>query len=148
MKAVFNKTVLVTLAILVVLAAQAFAGASNRAGTNAASELLIPVGARYIGMGGATAASVQGIDAIYWNPAGLDRASYRATAQFSQMSYLAGIDVTYAAVAAKFGGLGSIGLSFKTLAMGDIAITTEDAPDGTGALFSPQFLNLGLTYSR
>ncbi|HNW60234.1 MAG TPA: PorV/PorQ family protein [bacterium] len=148
MKAVFSKTVLVTLAILVVLAAQAFAGASNRAGTNAASELLIPVGARYIGMGGATAASAQGIDAIYWNPAGLDRVNYRASAQFSQMSYLADIDVTYAAVAAKFGGLGSIGLSFKTLGMGDIAITTEDAPDGTGALFSPQFLNLGLTYSR
>jgi hypothetical protein len=148
MKAFFNKAVLVTLAILVVLTAQAFAGASNRAGTNSAAELLIPVGARYIGMGGATAAGVEGIDAIYWNPAGLDRSTKRALAQFSQMSYLADIDVTYAAVAAKFSGLGSVGISFKTLAMGDIPITTEDMPDGTGALFSPQFITLGLTYSR
>jgi hypothetical protein len=148
MKAFFNKAVLVTLAILVVLTAQAFAGASNRAGTNAASELLIPVGARYIGMGGATAAGVEGIDAMYWNPAGLDRANYRALAQFSQMSYLADIDVTYAAIAAKSSAIGSIGVSFKTLAMGDIAITTEDAPDGTGAIFSPSFITLGLTYSR
>jgi hypothetical protein len=148
MKAFFNKAVLVTLAILVVVTAQAFAGASNRAGTNAASELLIPVGARYIGMGGATAAGVAGIDAMYWNPAGLDRAAYTTSAQFSQMSYIADIDVTYAAIAAKFSGLGSIGLSFKTLAMGDIPITTEDAPDGTGALFSPSFITLGLTFSR
>jgi hypothetical protein len=148
MKAFFNKALLVSLAILMVLTIQAFAGASNRAGTNAASELLIPVGARYIGMGGASAANVSGIDAIYWNPAGLDRAPYRASAMFSQMKYIADIDVSYAAVSAKFGDLGSIGLSFKTLAMGDINITTEDAPDGTGAKFSPSFITLGLTYSK
>lgn len=148
MKAFFNKAVLVTLAILMVLTVQAFAGASNRAGTNAASELLIPVGARYIGMGGASAATVAGVDAIYWNPAGLDRSPYRAAAQFSQMTYIADINVTYAAVAAKFGGLGSVGLAFKTLGMDEIAITTEDFPDGTGAKFSPTFINLGLTYSR
>ncbi len=148
MKAFFNKALLVSLAILMVMTIQAFAGASNRAGTNAASELLIPVGARYIGMGGASAANVDGIDAMYWNPAGLDRMAYRASAQFSQMSYLADIDVTYAAVAAKFGGLGSLGLSFKTLAIGEIPITTEDFPDGTGAKFSPSFITMGLTYSR
>jgi hypothetical protein len=148
MKAFLDKVLIVTLAILTVLSLQVFAAAANRAGTSAAAELLIPVGARYIGMGGASAASVAGIDAIYWNPAGLDRTAFRATAQFSQMTYIADIDVSYAAVAAQFGGLGSIGLSFKTLAVGDIPITTEDAPDGTGALFSPSFMTIGLTYSR
>lgn len=148
MKAFLDKVLIVSLAILTVLTVQAFAGASNRAGTNAASELLIPVGARYIGMGGASAASVAGIDAIYWNPAGLDRTSFRATAQFSQMQYIADINVSYAAVAAQFGRVGSLGLSFKTLSLGDIPITTEDAPDGTGALFSPSFMTISLTYSR
>ena len=148
MKAFLDKVLIVTLAFLAVLSIQAFAGAPNRAGTNAAAELLIPVGARYIGMGGASAAGVAGIDAIYWNPAGLDRTSFRAGAQFSQMNYIADINVSYVAVATQFSGLGSIGLSFKTLSVGDIPITTEDAPDGTGALFSPSFMTVGLTYSR
>ncbi|MCU0643791.1 MAG: PorV/PorQ family protein [bacterium] len=134
--------------LTLVLSAQVFAAGSNRAGTNAASELLIPVGARYIAMGGASAASVSGLDALYWNPAGLDKMSHMAGGLFSHMTYIADISVSYAAVGVKFGGIGSVGLSFKTLGFGDIAITTEDAPDGTGALFSPQFMTVGLSYSR
>jgi hypothetical protein len=134
--------------LTLVLSAQVFAAGSNRAGTNAASELLIPVGARYIAMGGASAASVIGLDALYWNPAGLARMPSMAAGMFSNMSYIADIGVSYAAVGVKFGELGSVGLSFKTLGFGDIAITTEDFPDGTGALFTPQFMTVGLSYSR
>jgi len=148
MKDFLHKALIVSLAILMLMSIQAFAAAPNRAGTNAASELLIPVGAKYIAMGGASASSVMGLDAMYWNPAGLDRTGYRAGAMFSQMTYIADIDLSYLAIAAKFGRLGSIGVSFKTLAMGDIDITTEDFPDGTGAKFSPQFITVGLTYSR
>ncbi len=148
MKDFLHKALIVSLAILMTASVAVFAGAPNRAGTNAASELLIPVGAKYIGMGGAAVSSVLGMDAIYWNPAGLDRWDNRAGAMFSQMTYIADIDVSYAAVAANFGGIGTVGLSFKSLAFGDIPITTEDAPDGTGALFSPQFITVGLTYSR
>jgi len=134
--------------LTLVLSAQVFAAGSNRAGTNAASELLIPVGARYIAMGGASAAGVSGLDALYWNPAGLDKMPYMGAGLFSQMNYIADIGVSYAAVGVKFAGIGSVGLSFKTLAIGDIDITTEDAPDGTGALFSPQFMTIGFSYSR
>jgi len=134
--------------LTLVLSAQVFAAGSNRAGTNAASELLIPVGARYIAMGGASAAGVSGLDAIYWNPAGLDRMPYLAAGLFSHMTYIADIGVSYVAAGIKFGGIGSVGLSFKTLSFGDIPITSEDFPDGTGALFSPQFMTIGLSYSR
>jgi hypothetical protein len=134
--------------LTLVLSAQVFAAGSNRAGTNAASELLIPVGARYIAMGGASAASVTGLDAIYWNPAGLDRMQHVAGGLFSHMTYIADVGVSYVAAGIKFGGVGSVGLSFKTLSFGDLAITTADDPDGTGALFSPQFMTIGLTFSR
>lgn len=147
MKRSFNLITYMVILTLV-LSAQVFAAGSNRAGTNAASELLIPVGARYIAMGGASAANVIGLDALYWNPAGLDRMPYTGAGLFSHMTYIADIGVSYAAAAVKFGGVGSLGLSFKTLSFGDIAITTEDAPDGTGALFSPQFMTVGLSYSR
>ncbi len=52
-------------------AATVFASSGNRTGTNGASELLIPVGARDIGMGGSTVALTSGPEALFWNPAGI-----------------------------------------------------------------------------
>ncbi|MBN2093277.1 PorV/PorQ family protein [candidate division KSB1 bacterium] len=142
-----NRLFIIIAVILLFSSVQLFA-VSNRAGTNAASELLIPVGAKYIAMGGASVAGVTGLEAIYWNPAGLDRLSYGAGAMFSQMSYIADINVNYLGLGVRFEGIGTVGLSFKTLSIGDIAITTADAPDGTGEMFSPQFMTIGVTYSR
>jgi hypothetical protein len=125
----------------------AFAGRGDKAGTSAAPELLIPVGARSIAMGNATTSFVKGIDAIYWNPAGLARTSTSAEAMFSWMSYIADVNINYAAVSASFADFGAIGLSMKAVGFGDIEITTETAPDGTGQLFSPTYVTVGLTYS-
>jgi hypothetical protein len=147
MKQPLNKTLAHWLVGMMILTGAALAQ-ETRVGTNAASELLIPVGARYLGMGGASIAAVQGIEAMYWNPAGLARSSHSANAMFSQMRHISDINVSYVAVSATFGGLGTLGLSLKSLDIGDIIVTTEDAPDGTGALISPQFITVGLTYSR
>lgn len=147
MKKFINKSLILTLAVLW-LASGNTSAQENRTGTNAASELLIPVGGRYIGLGGASIASVQGIEAIYWNPAGLNRSNYSANAMFSYMRHISDINVNYVAVSANFGGFGTLGFSIKSLNIGDIEVTTEDAPDGTGAVISPQFITTGLTYSR
>ncbi|MBI3364156.1 MAG: PorV/PorQ family protein [Ignavibacteriae bacterium] len=125
-----------------------FAGSSNKTGTNAAPELLIPVGARDIAMGGASIATTSGIDAIYWNPAGLARAQFSTSAMFSHMSYVADIPVNYFAVSTTFSGFGTLGFSLKSLGIGDILVTTEDHPDGTGEIISPTYVTLGVTYSR
>ncbi|MFQ5864274.1 MAG: PorV/PorQ family protein [bacterium] len=147
MKRIFYKLLVPCLALLLLTSVTGIAQ-EERVGTNAASELLIPVGARYIAMGGASLAMVKGVEAIYWNPAGLALADYTAGAMFSHMTYIADMTLNYVAVAAKFGGLGSIGVSIKALDIGDIAVTTEEFPDGTGAMFNPQFIVAGLTYSR
>jgi hypothetical protein len=147
MKRIFYKLLVPCLALLLLISVDGIAQ-EKRIGTNAASELLIPVGARYIAMGGASLAMVKGVEAIFWNPAGLARADYTASATFSRMTYIADMNLNYVAVAAKFGGLGSIGFSIKALDIGDILVTTEEFPDGTGATFSPQFIVGALTYSR
>lgn len=134
--------------LILVVASFGYAGGSNRAGTNAAPELLIPVGARDIAMGGASVATTSGIDAIYWNPAGLARSTFGASAMFSHMTYIADIPVNYVAVGASFSGFGTLGFSLKSLGIGDIPVTTNDYPDGTGELISPTYVTLGLTYSR
>ncbi|MBI4535813.1 MAG: PorV/PorQ family protein [Ignavibacteriae bacterium] len=146
-----NRTLIaiVTLAMLLLAgASELYAGRGDKAGTSAASELLIPVGGREVALGGSSLASTRGVEAIYWNPAGLAR-SYSATeALFSHMSYIADIGVDYFAVGSTFEGFGSIGLSLKSLSFGEIEITTEDVPDGTGAFYSPTYVTVGLTYSR
>jgi len=148
MKRVVDQLLRMVLVGLLLASANAFAGRGDKVGTGAAPELLIPVGARYVGMGNASASLSTGVDAIYWNPAGLSRTTTTAEAMFSYMRYIADIGVNYAAVSASFEGVGSIGLSMKQIAMGDIEITTEGVPDGTGQFFSPTFITVGLTYSR
>lgn len=122
---------------------------NKRVGTSAAPELLIPVGARDMAMGGSTIATSTGVEAIHWNPAGLGRLTHSAEGMFSSMTYIADINVSYGAVGASFGDFGVIALSVKTLDFGDIALTTEDDPENfSGRFFSPTFVTVGLTYAR
>jgi len=123
---------------------------NKRVGTAAASELLIPVGARDMALGGSGIASSHGVNAIYWNPAGIARmGKTSAEAMFSSMSYIADIGVSYAAVAATFSDFGTIGLSIKSLNFGEIPLTTEDDPENSsGRFYSPTFVTAGLTYAR
>ena len=124
-----------------------YAAGYNRSGTAAAPELLIPVGARDIALGGASIANTSGIESLFWNPAGFARGETSADAMFSTMSYIADIQVNYVALGARFQDLGSLAISLKALDIGDIPITTESRPDGTGGTFAPTFFTLGLTYA-
>ncbi len=136
------------LLLVLFIAGDAFAGRGDKAGTSAAPELLIPVGGRYLALGGSALATATGVEAIYWNPAGLARGNVSSEAIFSHMNHIADIGVDYLALGSNFEGFGSIGFSVKSISFGDIPVTTETSPDGTGALFSPTYVTAGLTYSR
>ncbi len=133
---------------IVCMSLTAFGGRNDKAGASAAAELLIPVGPRIIALGGSSLSTVSGIEALYWNPAGLARSPHSANAMFSHMDYIADIGVEYLALSNAFPGFGTIGFSLKALSFGDILITTEDQPDGTGEIASPTFVTIGGTYSR
>ncbi|MDH7515997.1 MAG: PorV/PorQ family protein [Bacteroidota bacterium] len=126
----------------------ALAGGGNRGGTDGAEQLLIPVGARGVALGSAYSAGITGVNAIYYNPAGLSASAARAEAMFSQMRYIGDIDVSYVAVGANFSGFGHIAFSLKSLSFGTIKLTDERNPDGTEATYTPNFVTVGLTYSR
>jgi hypothetical protein len=125
----------------------AFAGNSDRKGTGGATELRIPVGPRGSALGGAVASYIDGVESIYWNPAGLGSLE-RTEFLFSHSSWIASMELNYAAVATKVGGLGTFGVSVKALSIGDIIITTEDAPDGTGEIINPTFATITLGWGR
>jgi hypothetical protein len=141
---------LIAAASLVVLlsAMNAFAGTGKRVGTAGAMELLVPVGARGTALGGNFIAGITGVDAMYWNPAGVAGSTRTAEVMVSQMNYFADIDLTYLALQANVGKFGFLGASIKTMNFGDIEETTNNAPDGTGSTFSPGYMTLGLTYAR
>jgi hypothetical protein len=138
----------ILLAFILLLAMDVFAGGGVRTGTGGAAELLIPVGPRGIAMGEANLATSTGIEALFWNPAGVSHMQNSADVMFSHMSYIADIGVDYGAVAANFEGFGVISFSIKSLGVGDIPITTTAIPEGTGDTFSPTFVVAGLSYSR
>jgi hypothetical protein len=134
--------------LLALAAGFAYAGSGDRTGTNGAAELMIPVGTRYIGMGGAGTAMATGVEALYYNPAGVARMTNSVGVYVSHMNYIADIGVDYGAVSANVESFGVLSLSLKSLSIGDIPVTTTQNPDGTGQNFSPQFFTLGLSYGR
>jgi len=133
--------------LLAVLAGAAGAGSSERQGTSGANELRIPVGPRGTALGGSTVADASGPEALFWNPAGLATLT-QTDAYFSHLSYIADMSVSYFALVTKAGSFGNIGFSAKMLSVGDVIVTTEAAPEGTGEILSPTFATLGLTYAR
>jgi hypothetical protein len=134
--------------LLVISFTTAFASGEKRNGTAGAQELLIPVGAKGMAMASTDIAGIIGVEALYYNPAGLSGMEGAVEASFSIMNYIADVDLVYGAVGVNLGGIGALGLSVKTLHFGDIPVTTVERPEGTGAFFSPRFTVLGLSYSN
>jgi hypothetical protein len=133
--------------VLLGLAGHALAGGLDRMGTAGAQELRIPVGAASIAIAGSAVALGNGIGNIYYNPASL-AAVDNAEAIVSYSTYLADSKVNYGAVSTKVGSAGNVAFSIKVLNIGDIIVTTEDAPEGTGEILNPTYSVFGLSYGR
>ncbi|MCX6149390.1 MAG: PorV/PorQ family protein [Ignavibacteriales bacterium] len=146
----FKKNILLIIITLLVCISltDIYAGGDRRNGTAGAQELLLPVGAHGFALSSSYVAGLEGIETIFYNPAGLGAMKKSAEAMFSHMSYIADIGVSYAAVAVRFEGFGSIAFNVKTIDFGEIPVTTVQSPYGTGSTFSPTFVVAGITYSN
>ena len=122
-------------------------GQGSRMGTASSTQLQIAQGAQYLSGGGA-ASNATGMEAAYWNPAGLAMSGNKVDAIFSYRSYIADIGNNFFGIAAEFGKIGKIGISARTFNVGDIDETTVFFPDGTGQVFTPTFMVLGATISK
>ena len=152
MKTSYIKYIILIAVVIIVQAAgkDADAGPRTKLGTMAAPELLIPVGSIGTSLQGSNLASVTGIEAMYWNPAGLSQLeSQTGEVMFSHMNYIADINMEYFAGIVRLGNLGFVGASVRSLSFGDpIAITTEQSPEGTGATYSPTYIVGSLSFAR
>jgi len=124
------------------------AGDKSRIGTAAAQELRIPAGSRGTALGGAILASVNGAEAMYWNPSGVVFGTSKREAVFSYLDYMADMNMNYFALTTKLRDDIAVGVSAKVFSVGDIVVTTEDAPEGTGEILNPTFSTVSFTYSQ
>lgn len=118
----------------------------TKVGSTAAPFLNIAIGPRAIALGGAFVATANDVTALYWNPAGASR-TYSNEALFAHSSWFADIKYNWAGVMLNLEDWGTIGLSMNYLDYGDIEVTTLREPEGTGEIFNPTDLVMGLTYA-
>ena len=126
-----------------------FAGNPDRAGQAGATQLLINPWARSSGWNGANSACSRGLESMYLNVAGT-AFTKKTELLFARTNWLSGtgIFVNSFGFTQRVSETGVIGLGIMSMDFGDIPITTVDLPEGGIGTFSPQFMNLGLSYAK
>lgn len=125
-----------------------FAGNPDRQGESGAGELLFNPWARSAGLHTMSTSSIMGVEAMRLNVAGLARITKSEVLIGNARLYGNAIGLNAIGFATKVGENGALGVSLNSVDFGEIAITTEDQPEGTGGFISPSFFNLGLGYAH
>lgn len=144
----FNKKLLfVCFIIMILFSAVVYAQKVTKTGTTAAKFLSIGVGPRANAMGGAFTSISNDASAIYWNPAGI-ALSDQYQAFFTYTNLYADLKLNYFGVIIPAGDFGNFAASVTALNYGDLQVTTEDQPEGTGETFSPGSYEFGLSFAK
>ncbi len=143
------KNVLLIGCLVIFLGTINYGGNPDRQGEAGAYELLLNPWGRSAGLHTMTTSFIFGVESMRLNVAGLSRIS-RTEVALGAAKYLEGSDIRMSAIglAQKVGKNGAFGLSLMSLNFGDIIETTVDLPEGTGAVFSPNFFHVGLGYAH
>jgi hypothetical protein len=89
-------------------------------------------------LSGSNIGDVGGVEAIFWNPGGL-AAMTSTQASFGNFKYWADMDMVQFSAGHNFGEKGAFGIAARVLNVGDLIVTTEDMPQGTGEVIQPKF---------
>ena len=132
--------------IVIIVVSSLVLGQNSRMGSASSTQLLVVPSAKHLSGGGA-AATATGMDATFWNPAGLAMGENNVDAIFSNRQYFADIDNSFFGIATNIGDY-KMGVNVRTFNIGDVNETTVFYPDGTGQVFTPNFSILGATFAR
>ena len=132
--------------IVIIVVSSLVLGQNSRMGSASSTQLLVVPSAKHLSGGGA-AATATGMDATFWNPAGLAMSENNVDAIFSNRQYFADIDNSFFGIATNIGDY-KMGVNVRTFNIGDVNETTVFYPDGTGQVFTPNFSILGATFAR
>jgi hypothetical protein len=121
--------------------------AVTKVGTGGANWLKIPSGTRGIGMGGSQVASGRGLSGAYFNPAAIAYIE-GSEAYFSKSNYLAGITHNTLGYGTRLTPTDYFGVHLFYLDSGEMKVTTETSPDGTGEYFNVLDISLRMIYGK
>jgi len=124
-----------------------FSQGVSKSGTTAAKFLSIGVGPRANAMGGAFSAVANDASSMYWNPSGIAFVD-KFEGIFTYTEMFADINLNYFGVVIPTGESGNIGINVTALNIGEMDVTTEDFPEGTGETFTAGSYAFGLSYAR
>jgi hypothetical protein len=120
---------------------------AQRVGISTAEFLKIGVGSRASAMGDAFVAVANDASALYWNPAGLVQFK-NDQLLFSHNMWVVDINHDFVGAVYHMDETNAFGISFTSLSMQDMPVTTEFQPFGTGDYFGFGDIALAVTYSR
>jgi hypothetical protein len=140
--------IILTIAIIssVTLCQSTFVSDVSKRGTIAAPFLSISQGARATGMGSAFVGVSNDLSAFYWNPAGLAKLNGIGL-MIDHTNWFADIAYNYIAASYNLGDMGTVGFSFTSSDYGDMKVTTVDAPNGTGQVFTVSDIAFSVGYA-
>jgi hypothetical protein len=142
-----NKIYIIIIITVSLFASSIAAKEVSKTGTTAGKFLSIGVGPRANAMGGAFSSISNDASAMYWNPGGLALLN-QPQVFISYTKMFADLNVDYLGIVIPMGEAGVFGVNVTALAMGDMKVTTEDYPDGTGETFSAGSYAFGLSYGK
>ncbi len=142
-----NRKLLIAVILALAFVRLDFAQQVTKTGTTAAKFLSIGIGPRANSMGGAFSAVSNDASAMYWNPAGIAGIN-EVQALITYTKMFADINVNYIGLVMPLGSVGNLGLSVTSMNVGDMYVTTELYPEGTGEKFTAGSYAFGLTYAR
>lgn len=123
-------------------------GNPDRQGQAGAAELLMNPWGRSAGLHSMSTSTAVGVEAMRINIAGLSRIkNIEIGVSHSRLFSGSGMNLISGGLGIKMGKTGALGIEFVSLDFGQIPVTTVNQPAGTGGLFSPNFVQLGLGYS-
>ena len=127
MKSFYIKSVIkIFLLVLIIPCGIVTAGNPDRAGSSGANELLINPWARSSGWGGANSGGIHGIEAQFYNVAGVALVK-KTDILFSHTNYLQGTGMSINAfgIGQKVGESGVLGITLMSLSFGEVEITEK-----------------------
>ena len=116
-------------------------------GTKAANWLKIETGTRAIGMSGAHTAAGRGITSIQYNPSSITHID-GTELYYTQSKYILGISKNVLGYGLKLASNNYFGMNLFYLNSGDIEVTTEQTPSGTGEMYQVTNFCLNTVYGR
>ncbi len=127
----------------------ALGGNPDRAGQAGASELLINPWARSSGWAGANSGSVTGLEASFLNVAGTAFVK-KTEVGYTNTQLMKGSDISINTfgISQKLGESSVISAIISSINFGDIMVTTTDLPEGGLGTFSPQYMNITLSFAK